>query len=157
MHRCIARMIEVPHKLPGSESKWCCSTGHYPQPYHTFEEWRKLSDALADVKANFYCLQQGKYMKLEFYHKLFHAQVEVINEVGITIPDESLTTSVAEGPGQAAANDNDHKETNQMALVIQFIHGTNLHHKAYLHHLGNSFLDGMDLYPSTIHETYNIL
>ena len=66
---------------------------------HTFEEWRKLSDALADVKAIFYCLRQGKYMKLECYHKLFLAQVEVVNEVGITIPDQSQITSVAAGHG----------------------------------------------------------
>ena len=120
---------------------------------HAFEEWRKLSHALADVKVNFYHLQQGKYMKLECYHKLFHAQVEVINEVGFSIPNESLITSVAEGHGQAVANDNGCEETKQMALAIQFIHRINLHHKAYLHRLGNSFLDGMDLYPSTIHET----
>ena len=38
-------------------------------------------------------------MKLECYHKLFLAQVEVINEVGITIPNQSLITSAAEGHG----------------------------------------------------------
>ena len=63
-------------------------------------------------------------MKLECYHELFLAQVEVINEVGITIPNESL--------GQAVANNNDHEEAEQMALAIQFNCGTNLHHKEYL-------------------------
>ena len=71
-------------------------------------------------------------MKLECYHKLFLAQVEVINEVGITIPDESLITSIAEEHGQVDPNDNGHEEAKQMALAIQFICGTNSHHKEYL-------------------------
>ena len=53
---------------------------------HTFEERRKLADGLSDVKMAFYKLRQGKYMKLECYHELFLAQVDVLNEVGVTIP-----------------------------------------------------------------------
>ena len=48
---------------------------------HTFEERRKLADGLSDVKMAFYKLSQGKYMKLERYHKIFLAQVEVVDEV----------------------------------------------------------------------------
>ena len=33
----------------------------------------------------------------------------------------------------------------------------NLHHKGYLRHLRNSYLDGTDSYPRTVHEAYNIL
>ena len=32
-----------------------------------------------------------------------------------------------------------------------------MHHKGYLHHLRNSYLDGSDNYPRTVHEAYNIL
>ena len=53
---------------------------------HTFEERRKLADGLSDVKMAFYKLHQGKYMKLERYHELFLAQVDILNEVGVTIP-----------------------------------------------------------------------
>ena len=48
---------------------------------HTFEERRKLADGLSDVKMAFYKLRQGKYMKLERYHEIFLAQVEVLEEV----------------------------------------------------------------------------
>ena len=44
-----------------------------------------------------------------------------------------------------------------MALAIQFIKGTNANHKPYLGHLRNSYLDGLDVYPNTVQEAYNIL
>ena len=62
---------------------------------HTFEERRKLADALADVKESFYHLCQGKYMKLERHHELFVAQVEVPDEVEVKIPDTAPITSLA--------------------------------------------------------------
>ena len=46
---------------------------------HTFEECQKLADSLSDVKMTFYKLRQGKYMKLERYHEIFLAQVEVLD------------------------------------------------------------------------------
>jgi hypothetical protein len=45
----------------------------------------------------------------------------------------------------------------EQALAILFICGANATHKTYLTHLRNSFLDGSDYYPSTLHEAYNIL
>ena len=44
-----------------------------------------------------------------------------------------------------------------MALTIQFIKGTNASHKPYLSHLRKSYLDGLDMYPNTVQEAYNIL
>ena len=63
---------------------------------HTFEECCKLADGLSDAKMAFYKLHQGKYMKLERYHQIFLAQVEVLDEVGVTIPDAALIQQVAE-------------------------------------------------------------
>lgn len=34
-------------------------------------------------------------MSLQCYHELFLGQVEVLEEVGITVPDESLVESIA--------------------------------------------------------------
>ena len=62
---------------------------------YTFEERRKLSDALAEVKEQFYTFKQGKKMSLQWYHELFLGQVEVLDKVGITIADESLVTAIA--------------------------------------------------------------
>ena len=124
---------------------------------HTFEEHRKLADGLSDVKMAFYKLRQGKYMKLERYHELFLAQVEVMDEVGVTIPDTALIQHVAEQHGRGVPTAAVQAEAKQIALAIQFIKGTNASHKPYLSHLRNSYLDGLDVYPNTVQEAYNIL
>ena len=125
-------------------------------PIHTFEERRKLAYALVDVKESFYHLCQGKYMKLERYHELFLAQVEVLDEVGVTIPDTALITSIANSHAREEPNDDDHKEAKQVALSMHFIHGTNANHHTYLQHLCNSYFDGVDAYPSSVmmHTTF---
>ena len=124
---------------------------------HTFEENRKLSDAILDVKEKFYKFYQGRHMTLERYHELFLAQVEVLDEVGITIEDKALVKEVAAENGRVEPNDDDRREARDQELVICLIRGTNMQHKGYLHHLRNSYLDGTDNYPRTIHEAYNIL
>ena len=124
---------------------------------HTFEERRKLADGLSDMKMAFYKLCQGKYMKLECYHELFLAQVDMLNEVGVTIPDTALVQHMAEQHGRGEPAAADHEEAKQIALTIQFIKGTNASHKPYLSHLWNSYLDGLDVYPNTVQEAYNIL
>ena len=96
-------------------------------------------------------------MKLERYHELFLAQVEVLDEVGVTIPDSALIQQVAEQHGWGVAMVADRAEAKQIALAIQFIKGTNANHKPYLSHLRNSYLDGLDVYPNTVQEAYNIL
>ena len=124
---------------------------------HTFEEHLKLADALSDVKMAFYKLRQGKYMKLERYHENFLAQVEVLDEVGVSIADTTLIQQVVEQHGRGVPTAADREEAKQIALVIQFIKGTNANHKPYLSHLRNSYPDGLDVYPNTVQEAYNIL
>ena len=124
---------------------------------HTFEECRKLADGLSDVKMAFYKLRQGKYMKLERYHEIFLAQVEVLDQVGVTIADTALVQHVAEQHGRDEPVAADNEEAKQIALAMQFIKGTNASHKPYLAHLRNSYLDGLDVYPNTVQEAYNIL
>ena len=124
---------------------------------HTFEENRKLSDAIMDVKEKFYKFYQGRHMTLERYHELFLAQVEVLDEVGITIEDDALTIEVANHNGREVPNGDDRVEARNQELAIRFIRGINNNHKGYLRHLRNSYLDGRDNYPRTVHEAYNIL
>ena len=124
---------------------------------HTFEENRKLSDAIMDMKEKFYKFYQGRHITLERYHELFLAQVEVLDEVSITIEDNALVMEVAGQNGRAMPNDDDRSEARSQELAIRFIWGTNTHHKGYLCHLRNSDLDGTDNYPRTVHEAYNIL
>ena len=54
-------------------------------------------------------------------------------------------------------NEDDRIEARSQELAIRFIRGTNNNHKGYLRHLRNSYLDGRDNYPRTVHEAYNIL
>ena len=124
---------------------------------HTFEENLKLSDAIMDVKEKFYKFYQGRYMSLERYHELFLAQVEVLDEVRITVEDEALVREVALQNGREVANEDDRTEARSQELAIRFVRGTNNNHKGYLRHLQNSYLDGSDSYPRTVHEAYNIL
>ena len=117
---------------------------------HTFEECQKLADGLSDVKMAFYKLCQGKYMKLERYHEILLAQVEVLDEVGVTIADIALVRHVAQQHSRDEPVAADHEEAKQIALSIQFIKGTNASHKPYLTHLRNSYLDGLNIYPNTV-------
>ena len=80
-------------------------------------------------------------MSLEEYHELFLAQVEVLDEVGVTIHDQALVEEVADGNGRADPIDEDYEEAKQKTLVVKFIRGVNDNHKGYLKHLRNSFLD----------------
>ena len=90
----------------------------------------------------FYKLRQGKYIKLERYHEIFLSQVEVLDEVGVTIADEALGQHVAQQHGRDEPMGADNEEAKQIALAIQFIKGTNASHKPYLAHLCDSYLDG---------------
>ena len=67
---------------------------------HTFKERRKLAVGLSYMKMTFYKLRQGKYMKLERYHEIFLAQVEVLDEVGVSIPDTALIQQVMDQHGR---------------------------------------------------------
>jgi hypothetical protein len=130
---------------------------------YSFEERRFLADALTDVKENFYGFRQGRYMSLQCYHELFLAQVQVLDEVGVSITNEALVNDVMVrngniGPdGRAIPDDADRASCQEMSLAIRFIRGPNSNYKSYLTHLRNSYLDGNNVYPTTLHEAYNIL
>ena len=77
--------------------------------------------------------------------------------MGVTIPNTALIQQVAEQHGRGVPTVADQAEAKQIALAIQFTKGTNASHKPYLSHLRNSYLDGLDMYPNTVQEAYNIL
>jgi hypothetical protein len=113
---------------------------------------------MREIKEMFYSFQQGKHTSLQCYHKVFLGQVEVIEQVGMTIADESLVESIVALNGRAGAPEEaDWTAACEQALAIHFVCGANAMHKAYLTHLRNSFLDGSNYYPKTLHEAYNIL
>jgi hypothetical protein len=124
---------------------------------YSFEERRKLADALSEIKESFYTFKQGKHMSLQRYYELFLNQVEVMEEVGITIADDSLINSIAAANQHEEPDEEDRVAAQEQALAVRFLRGTNSHHASYLTHLRNSFLDGYDNYPSTLHDAYNVL
>jgi hypothetical protein len=115
-------------------------------------------DALCEIKEMFYSFKQGKHTSLQRYYELFLGQFEVIEQVRVTIPDESLMESIAASNGRAGApKAANWATTREQALAIRFIRGMNDNHKTYLTHLRNSYLDGSNYYPTTLHEAYHIL
>ena len=71
---------------------------------YSFEECCFLADALTDVKENFYGFRQGRYMSLQRYHELFLAQVQVLDEVGVSIANEALVNDIAIRNGNVGPN-----------------------------------------------------
>ena len=69
----------------------------------------------------------------------------------------ALVQHIAQQHGRDEQVAVDNEEAKQLALAIQFIKGTNASPKPYLAHLRNSYLDGLDIYPNTVQEAYNIL
>ncbi len=97
-------------------------------------------------------------MSLQRYHKLFLAQVQVLDKVGISITDEALVNDVTVrngngGPdGEAIPDDADCASCREMNFSIWFICGANSNYKLYLTHLCNSYIDGNNVYPRTLHK-----
>ena len=50
---------------------------------YSFQDRRKLSDALCEVMKGFYKLQQGEHESLQDYHKRFKSHVALMDEVGV--------------------------------------------------------------------------
>jgi hypothetical protein len=129
---------------------------------YSFKERQMLVDALTDVKKNFYGFQQGRYMSLQRYLELILAQVQVLDEVGVSIADEALVNQVTvmngniRSGGEGNPDDANQASTRELSLAMRFIRRTNSNYKSYLTHLRNSYLDGNNIYPMTLHEAYNI-
>ena len=56
-------------------------------------------------------------MSLQHYYELFIGQVEVINDFGITIADESLVEYVTAENGRVNSNAEDKEEVKQFMLA----------------------------------------
>ena len=97
-------------------------------------------------------------MSLQKYHEHYNALSQVLDEVGVNIANDALIEAIAVDNGRANAPiQDDREEAKQKALAIRFIRGTNAKHAGYITHLRNSYLDGQDNYPVTLHGAYHIL
>jgi len=110
------------------------------------------------IKTAFYTFKQGNNMSLQRYYELFLGQVTVLDEVGISIFDESTAESIARENNRAKPNVKDYAEARERALAIRFLQGANPSRSVeYISHLRNSHLEGNDLYPKTLTEAYHTL
>ncbi len=57
----------------------------------------------------------------------------------------------------AFVNDVDRESPRGLALAVRFVRGTHVGYKSYLCHMRNSYLDGKDNFPTTLHAAYNII
>ena len=79
----------------------------------------------------------------------------MLEELEVTIEDEEVVKAVTWDYSREIPSANDCVGARNQCLVAQF--GSYAQHKGYLCHLRNSFLDGDNKYPTTVHEAYNIL
>jgi hypothetical protein len=103
-------------------------------------------------------MKQRKDESLQGYHERYLAQVQVLKEIGVAVVPSTIIEYVAGRNGRSgSASDADKTAANEQYLAACFLQGVNTHHLPYLDHLRNSFLDGQELYPCTLHQAYNIL
>jgi hypothetical protein len=88
-------------------------------------------------------------MSLQRYYELFITQVEVLQEVEVTIPDIAAVNAMTAWNGRVGAPvDADRERAIKQTLQNPL--------STYLTHFRSSFLDGTDIYPSTLHDAYHI-
>jgi hypothetical protein len=125
---------------------------------YTYEERCYPSEALLDVKEEFYSLRQGKFEPLQRYYERFMNQVSVMDEIGVTYVDEAQVKVVAAANNRAGnPDDDDRLEGMNRTLAARFIRGANKKADAYRGELRNSYLNGNDDYPTSLTQAYNIM
>jgi hypothetical protein len=123
---------------------------------HSFEDQLFLPDATATVIRKSYGLKQQESETLQAYHDRYLAQVQVLVKIGVSSAPSKVVDFVADKNGRhAAATDADVTEDKERYLAICFLRSVNNKYSSYLDHLRNRFLDGQEIFPSTLHQAYN--
>jgi len=82
---------------------------------------------------------------------------QVMNDAQVNYVTEGLLSRVAAANGHVNPDTSDKAQTRDELLVIRFINGANQEHQTYKNHLKNSYLDGTDIYPSSVHDAFRIM
>jgi hypothetical protein len=69
----------------------------------------------------------------------------------------AVVKHIADINGNQFATDDDSVEATERYLAICFLQSVNHIYSSYLEHLRNSFWDGQEIYPTTLHQAYNVL
>ena len=124
---------------------------------YSFDDRRKLADALCEVKEGYYRMRQGEHETLQDYHERFKNHMAMMEEVGASFADTIHIGEIALKNGRMTANSNDIDMAMKEAIAVRFMRGSNKHHQAFLQELRNQYLNKQDWYPSTLSEAYNVM
>ena len=108
------------------------------------------------MKEEFYNMRQGKHESLQKYYERFVSQVDVMNEVKVSVTDEAVVDE-ARTNGRHFPTDADRAVAKERTLAMRFIRGGNIRFKTYPTELRHSPLNGVNNYPETLTIAYNIM
>jgi hypothetical protein len=129
----------------------------------TFQTQKYGPQALHKAKHRFYTMRQDKHTSVQQYYESFINTVKVIEHCGGDIgTDRSLVTEALGGRDRAIASDaviaNAEQSAKEKYLSCAFILGVDkICYGRFLEDLENSFMQGIDKFPKSMTEAYNIL
>jgi hypothetical protein len=89
---------------------------------YTCEDRRYLGDVLLEMKEELYHMRQEKHESLQKYYERFMSQVDIMNEVKVSVTDEAMVEEVARANGRhGAPTDIDRAEAKERTLAVRFI------------------------------------
>ena len=124
---------------------------------YSFEDRRKLADALCEVKEGYYRMRKGEHKSLQDYHERFKNHMAMMEEVGASFANTTHIGEIALKNGRTTANSDDVDMAMKEAITVLFMRDSNKHHQAFLQELHNHNLNKQDWYPSTLSEAYNVM
>ena len=90
----------------------------------------------------------------DFYQQ-FQAHVQMRKEMDVQLYEPALALSVMAQRGGTFMTEDDKQNAHRQAIAMRFIRACR--HGEYLQHLRNSFLDGKDIYPKRISDSFAIM
>jgi hypothetical protein len=129
----------------------------------TFQTQKYGPQAMHEAKRRFYMLRQEKYISVQQYYETFVNTVEVIEHCGGDIGvDRSLVTEMLGGHDRSIASSSILVDAEQKAkdkyLACAFLLGSDkTRYGRLIEDLENSFTQGVDKFPKTMVDAYNLL
>jgi hypothetical protein len=129
----------------------------------TFQTQKYGPQAMHEAKRRFYMLRQDKHTTVQQYYETFVNTVEVIEHCGGDIGvDRSLVTEMLGGHDRSIASAtvivNAERDAKDKYLACAFILGADkTRYGCLMEDLENSFTQGIDKFPKTMVDAYNLL
>ena len=127
---------------------------------YSFDRRKKKEECFLELLEELICLKRGS-TTLSDFNDHFESITKVLEEEGWSITPSSLVEEIAEANGRVdAPNDEDRVEASQRILSILFVKNSktqqpNSPAEGYHQHLRTNFIDGTDVYPTTVAQAFN--